>query len=97
MLMTIAIAGAGFVVGVVGDLSLTGWPGKTWQMGDSGEYFIDRNGDGNPDIEVQFGPDSNGNIVELVNYGDGAGFVPYRASTYLPPPPRPGTWDPYSH
>jgi hypothetical protein len=47
-----------------------------------GRTYVDRNGDGKPDLEIEIDPKSG---EQLVNYGDGAGFQPYNPKRVIQP------------
>jgi hypothetical protein len=66
-----------------GGISATG-KGNTWKT-PFGTYYVDRNGDTYPDIEIRY----DGSGKAQVNYGDGRGFIPYNPKGYLPAPPAP--------
>jgi hypothetical protein len=61
---------------------VTGWRGNTYKT-TSGEYYIDRNGDGHVDVKTYYDPKTN---VTMIDYGDGAGLRPYDPKKVLPPP-----------
>jgi hypothetical protein len=55
--------------------------GNTWLTPD-GKYYVDRNGDTHPDIEIRYSNTGKASV----NYGDGRGFIPFNRKTYVPPP-----------